>query len=159
MILSAIRYWLGENQRITRSDSRLACLTADLAASQHVLLGSHSLLALKLCGCAVADRVTASTTGLLLADGHAYHEEMIEAVLPGLVKRLPPLVSGEKHVGFVDPRAAELLGLPAHVGLTVFHGCGDAGATTLGSARIRPPTTCLASSHCTRVRFGRMSSL
>jgi sugar (pentulose or hexulose) kinase len=105
----------------------------DLAASEHILLGSHSLLALKLCGRAVGDRVTASTTGLLLAAGHAYHEEMIEAVLPDVVRLLPPLVSGEKQVGFVGSRAAEMLGLSAaQVPLPVFHGCGDAGATTLG---------------------------
>ena len=82
----------------------------------------------------MGDRVTASTTGLLLTDGHAYHEEMIEAVLPNVVRRLPPLVSGEKQVGFVGSRAAEMLGLSAApVPLPVFHGCGDAGATTLGT--------------------------
>lgn len=108
--------------------------TADLACSEHILLGAHSYLAMKLSGRAVCDRVTASTTGLLRADGSGYCNEMIDALLPEATRKLPPLVPGSDSVGALSAAAAAWLGLEdAACGqLQVFHGCGDAGATTLG---------------------------
>ena len=64
----------------------------DLASSDAILLGSHSFLALMLCGRAVGDRVTASTTGLLRADGTNYCNDIINEVLPPgdmVLMRLP----------------------------------------------------------------------
>ena len=61
--LSGLGFRLSALLSLMTEDLLLTLLTEDLAASDYVLLGSHSFLALKLCGVVVGDAVTASTTG------------------------------------------------------------------------------------------------
>jgi xylulokinase len=96
-----------------------------------LLLGAHDYLAWRLCGRAVTDLTTASTTGLLLLAENRWNLPL----LSGLGLRtdwLPELLPADAVAGPLTPEAARATGLPA--GLPVLHGAGDAATATLGSA-------------------------
>lgn len=79
----------------------------------------------------VTDQVTASTTGLLTGLNDGYCLELIRRFAPDCECKLPPLLPANVSAGQLVDDAAANLGLLS--GIPVFHGCGDAGATTLGA--------------------------
>ncbi|MCS7056826.1 MAG: FGGY family carbohydrate kinase [Thermoflexales bacterium] len=95
-----------------------------------LLVGAHDYIAAELCGERVTDLTTASTTGLFHLRENRWAVELLER-LNLRTDWLPRLDSAEVPVGQVRREAAELTGLPE--GLPVFHGVGDAAATTLGA--------------------------
>jgi len=106
-----------------------------LTDADAVLIGAHDYIVLKLCGEAVSDVVTASTTGLMNLADRAWATDIFSAIgLPKLP--LGRIVPGGTQVGELDGRIAALVGLPK--GLPVCHGPGDAGATTLGAGAGEP---------------------
>ncbi|MEF2070114.1 FGGY family carbohydrate kinase [Consotaella aegiceratis] len=100
------------------------------ARVRHILPGSKDYLAFRLTGAFATDPVCAATTGLMdmatriwspmLIDAFGFDPELLPAILPA-----------DAVVGPLLPAAAAALGLQA--GLPVINGCGDGGATTLGS--------------------------
>src|SRR5258708_1897705 len=103
--------------------------SASLAEADALLIGAHDYIVYKLCGEKVSDVVTASTTGLLNLEERAWARDQLEKLgLPNLP--LGKLTPGGAMVGQLSTRTAILLGLPK--GLPIYHGPGDAGATTLG---------------------------
>ncbi|GIV83124.1 MAG: xylulokinase [Candidatus Roseilinea sp.] len=95
-----------------------------------LLIGAHDYIAAKLCGERVTDATTASTTGLFHLQENRWATELLEA-LNLRTDWLPRLDLANKPVGRVSRTAAKLTDLPE--GLPVFHGVGDAAATTLGA--------------------------
>lgn len=99
-------------------------------AARALLLGAHDYLAWRLCGRAVTDLTTASTTGLLLLAENRWNLPLLQAL--GLrTDWLPELLPADEPAGTLLPEAARATGLPA--GLPVLHGAGDAATATLGS--------------------------
>jgi xylulokinase len=88
-----------------------------------------------LCGARCADYTTAATTGLLNLQRSAWAEELL-TFLDLRMDWLPRLSQGDEQVGQVSAQAALASGLPE--GLPVFHGLGDAAATTLGAGAGEP---------------------
>lgn len=133
-------------RRVTGNDQDASSLLAKLLwlktnapkvlkEADAILLGAHDYIVLKLCGEAVSDVVTASTTGLLNLSERTWARDLLEALgLPNLP--FGKLTPGGAVVGQLSARAASLLGLPK--GLPVCHGPGDAGATTLGAGAGEP---------------------
>lgn len=116
--LAAKLLWMSRNE------------AARYAGSERLLLGAHDHLAFRLCGRAVTDLTTASTTGLLDLGKGVWNLGLLGAL--GLrTDFLPEIAPSDAIVGSLSPEAAGRTGLPA--GLPVIHGCGDAGTTTLGS--------------------------
>lgn len=103
-----------------------------LIRSARLLLGAADVIALRLTGAAVSDTTTASTTGLLDITTRRTLDRAILAELGlGAIERLLPTPTpGGARAGVLTAEAAAALGLQA--GLPVYHGPGDAGATTLG---------------------------
>jgi xylulokinase len=94
------------------------------------LPGAKDYLALKLTGRAVTDPTCAATTGLMRLATRDWSDELIG--LHGIERvRLPLILPATDIVGGLTAAAATELGLPQ--GLPVINGCGDGGATTLGS--------------------------
>ncbi len=111
--------WLRENQpQLYRS-------------AEKALIGAHDTITLKLCGAAVSDYTTASTTGLFDFDRNDWAVNLLDE-LEIRHDWLPRLLPYRQPAGWVSPAAAEESGLPA--GLPVYHGMGDAAATTIGAA-------------------------
>ncbi len=103
-----------------------------VAAARWLLPGAKDALALHLTGRAVTDPVTATTTGLMDLAGRSWSEALVAAL--GLPRaKLPEILPAGAVVGHVTPAAAADLGLAAGMPIPVINGCGDAGATTLGS--------------------------
>ena len=110
---------------------------AALHATTGVLLGAADFVAHALTAerCAVTDRTTASTCGLVAPCGERWADNLVAAV--GLdPELLPALGEPGVPVGTVAP------GLPAPLdaleGLPVFHAGGDVATCTMGSVGIRP---------------------
>ncbi|HET7716388.1 MAG TPA: FGGY family carbohydrate kinase [Bauldia sp.] len=96
------------------------------------LPGAKDALLLRLTGRAVTDPVTAATTGLMDLRNRAWSPVLIEA-LSAPPDRLPAILPAAAIVGEVTPEAAADLGFSGLSAIPVINGCGDAGATTLGS--------------------------
>lgn len=98
-----------------------------------IFLGAPDFIAYHLTGAAVTDSTTASTTGLMDLDLRHYHQRAAfdHLGLGQYASMLPPIASGGAKIGVLRQETAQLLGLKA--GLPVYHGPGDAGATTLGA--------------------------
>jgi xylulokinase len=103
-----------------------------LAHSAHLLVGAADFVALKLTGTPVVDTTTASTTGLLDINTRTWlgHDLLSTLGLERIYPQLPPVRPGGSLVGTLRPDRAAQLGL--REGIPVYHGPGDAGATTLG---------------------------
>ncbi len=102
------------------------------AEAAFFLPGAKDALALRLTGRAVTDAVTATTTGLMQLAGRQWSEP-VAAALGIPIRKLPEILPATSVIGSVLPHAAADLGLePGHEALVV-NGCGDVGATTLGS--------------------------
>jgi len=96
------------------------------------LPGAKDAVALRLTGRAVTDPVTATATGLMEIVGRRWSEPLLSAF--GVLRsRLPEIVPANAVIGPVLPDSARDLGLDPAAGIIVVNGCGDAGATTLGS--------------------------
>jgi len=104
-----------------------------LANSAYLLFGSADYIALKMSGTAATDSTTASTTGLLDLTTRAILDSAhLNALGLGDLARLMPSVhAGGAQVGMLSSAAAQALHLK--VGIPVYHGPGDAGATTFGA--------------------------
>lgn len=96
------------------------------------LPGAKDFIALRLTGRAVTDPVTATTTGLMDIVGRRWSEPLL-AAFGVAIDRLPEILPAGAVLGPVLPEAAAALGLDPSAGIVVVNGCGDAGATTLGS--------------------------
>ncbi len=104
-----------------------------LTQSALLLTGAADTIALNLTGLPVTDTTTDSTTGLLDINTRAMLPPDIFAAL-GLAdvpRLLPPVKPGGALVGALSADMAQRLGLKP--GIPVYHGPGDAGATTLGA--------------------------
>jgi xylulokinase len=101
------------------------------ASAQKILIGAHDYITYRLCGTAVTDYTTASTTGLF----DLSRNQWAESLMTRLALRcdwLPDLLPYEQPAGRVSAFAAKATGLTE--GLPVFHGIGDAAAATIGAA-------------------------
>ncbi|MDQ3558691.1 MAG: FGGY family carbohydrate kinase [Pseudomonadota bacterium] len=96
------------------------------------LPGAKDFVALRLTGRAVTDPVTASTTGLMDMARRRWSETLATALGVPL-RALPEILPTGAVIGPVLPDAASDLGLDSSADILVVNGCGDAGATTLGS--------------------------
>ncbi len=106
---------------------------AALASARCLLFGAADFIAFKLTGIAIADTTSASSTGLMNLTSRTPLEKTILAQI-GLgeyIRLLPALSNGGAQIGKLTASAAHDLSLSA--GVTVHHGPGDAGATTLGA--------------------------
>jgi len=137
-----IRELTGNDQDAGSLLAKLAWLQAHepaaLEASRWLLLGAADFVALKMTGAATTDTTTASTTGLMnLATRTALDDSVFAALeLRDCARLVPPITPGGHRVGALTSAAAETLGLPA--GIPVYHGPGDAGATTIGAGSGEP---------------------
>lgn len=96
------------------------------------LPGAKDALALRLTGRAVTDPVTATTTGLMDLRRRQWSDVLIDTVgIPA--SRMPEILPAGATIGAVSAAAAADLGLDASTPIAVINGCGDAGATTVGS--------------------------
>ena len=96
------------------------------------LPGAKDALALRLTGRAATDPVTATTTGLMDLAGRRW-STALAGLLAVPMEKLPEILPAGALIGEVRPEAAADLGLPSASPIPVVNGCGDAGATTLGS--------------------------
>lgn len=98
-----------------------------------LLLGAADFIAYHMTGKFVADTTTASTTGLMnINTRQPLPKEVFAALsIPNAAEMLPNFTAGGTHIGNLNSHAAKTLGLK--VGMPVYHGPGDAGATTLGA--------------------------
>jgi xylulokinase len=95
-----------------------------------ILPGAKDFIAHRLTGRFVTDPVTATTTGLMDIRQRQWSRTLTE--LAGLREELLPVIEpASAIIGSLTAAAASALGLTA--GLPIINGCGDAGATTLGS--------------------------
>lgn len=99
------------------------------ARACYFLPGAKDAVALRLTGQAVTDPVTAATTGLMDLATREWSATLI-AALGVPAEKLPAIRPAGEIVGTVTAEAAEI-GIAA--GTPVVNGCGDGGATTLGS--------------------------
>ena len=95
-----------------------------------IMAGTKDDLLFRMTGRAVTDPVTASTTGLMNIVTRDWSVEMMDHF--GLQRDLlPEILDPSALVGTLRADAANHLGLRS--GIPVMNGCGDAGASTLGS--------------------------
>ncbi len=102
------------------------------ARARWFLPGAKDALALHLTGRAVTDPVTATTTGLMDLRRRQWSESLL-AVLGIPAGKLPEILPAGALIGTVAMAAAADLGLDVSTPIPVINGCGDAGATTVGS--------------------------
>jgi len=96
------------------------------------LPGAKDALALHLTGRAVTDPVTATTTGLMDLHRRQWSAVLLAAIgIPA--SALPEILPAGAIIGTVTAAAAAELHLDASTPIPVINGCGDAGATTVGS--------------------------
>ncbi|MHB8630052.1 MAG: xylulokinase [Aggregatilineales bacterium] len=109
-----------------------------LPASATLLFGAADYIALKLTGAATTDTTTASTTGLLDLTRRVLltPDLLAEMQLADIIPLLPDVHHGGAHIGTLTVHAANVLKLPR--GIPVYHGPGDAGATTFGAGSGEP---------------------
>lgn len=95
-----------------------------------VMAGSKDDLLYRMTGRAVTDAVTASTTGFMDISRRDWSEDMLS--LFGIKRdMLPEILEAGALVGALKPEAARHLGLNS--GIPVMNGCGDVGASMIGS--------------------------
>jgi len=95
-----------------------------------IMAGTKDDLLYRMTGRAVTDAVTGSTTGLMNIVSRDWSDEMLDRF--GLQRELlPEILDPSALVGALRAEAASHLGLRS--GIPVMNGCGDAGASTLGS--------------------------
>lgn len=101
------------------------------AEGSHLLLGAADVIVFSLTGTAVTDTTTASTTGLMNLDTRQpLDPELFEEIgIGNALKLLAPIKPGGSQVGTI--RKGFMVG-GLREGIPVYHGPGDAGATTLG---------------------------
>jgi xylulokinase len=104
-----------------------------LERARYLLLGAADFVALKMTGKAVTDATTASTTGLMdIGTRSPLDQAVLDEMGIGETRHLlPPITEGGAKVGVLTDAAAGALGIAS--GIPVYHGPGDAGATTLGA--------------------------
>ena len=102
------------------------------AAAEFFLPGAKDAVAMRLTGRAVTDPVTATTTGLMDLARRSWSMRIRQALALDAAK-LPKILPAGSVIGEVQPSAARELGLPTDAPIPVINGCGDVGATTLGS--------------------------
>jgi xylulokinase len=102
------------------------------AQAASFLPGAKDAIAGRLTGRAVTDAVTATTTGLMDLKRRAWHDGLT-GVLGIEHTRLPAIDPCGAVIGTIVPDAASDLGLDGVDPAIVINGCGDAGATTVGS--------------------------
>lgn len=105
------------------------------ARTRTVLLGAHDYATWRACGKKVTDPTNASTTGLFDLAQRQWATDLLQALSMD-ADLLPQIVSPQEIVGTINPDAAAHLGVDP--GTPVFHGCGDAGATTVGAGAGEP---------------------
>ncbi len=94
------------------------------------LMGAHDYICWRLTGAFVTDYTNASTTQLLDFDKNSWNSGLADFI--GIsTERFPVLQGADEPAGKVSAEASGLTGLPA--GLTVLHGAGDAGSSTIGA--------------------------
>jgi xylulokinase len=98
--------------------------------SARFLVGAKDALALRMTGRAATDPTTASTTGLMDMARRDWSPELCE-IFDVATATLPEILPAEATIGTLGAGAAAALGL--REGIPVLNGCGDAGATTVGS--------------------------
>lgn len=102
------------------------------ARARWFLPGAKDALALHLTGRAATDPVTATTTGLMDLRRRQWSAGLL-AVLGISPGKLPEILPAGATIGTVTTAAAAELGLDVSTPIPVVNGCGDAGATTVGS--------------------------
>lgn len=112
------RLWLAESAPET------------LARARWLLLSPKDHLILRMTGRAVTDPTTATTSGMMDLATRRWSTALLD-VLDVDPRQLPELLPADAVVGALRSEPAAELGL--RPGLPVVNGCGDAGATTLGS--------------------------
>ena len=103
-----------------------------LARADFLLPGAKDALALRLTGRAVTDAVTATTTGLMDLASRRW-SAALATLLSVPMTKLPEILPAGAVIGEVRPGSAAYLGLPSASPIPVVNGCGDVGATTVGS--------------------------
>jgi xylulokinase len=99
------------------------------ARARYFFPGAKDAVALRLTGEAVTDPVTAATTGLMDLAARDWSAPLIDTLgVPA--EKLPAIRPAGEIIGTVTAAAAEI-GIAT--GTPVVNGCGDGGATTLGS--------------------------
>ncbi len=109
-----------------------------LSNSAHLLLGAADYVAFRLSGVAATDSTTASTTGLFDLNTRAMLTADVLNILElsHIARLMPAVHAGGAQVGTLKADAARVLGLNA--GIPIYHGPGDAGATTFGAGAGEP---------------------
>jgi xylulokinase len=110
--------WLRENE------------PARYRSAHGFLPGAKDFLALKMTGVAATDAVCAATTGLMDLTTRDWSVKLLE-YFDVERKKLPEILPANEIIGVLGEESAGELGLEA--GIPIINGCGDAGATTLGS--------------------------
>lgn len=127
----------GNDQEASSLLAKLLWLTRhevhSLENSAHLLMGGADYIALKLTGVALSDTTTASTTGLVnIETGRAHKRAFFDEAGLGVIERLLPSIRpGGQLVNELRTEAGAALGVCPCI--PVYHGPGDAGATTLGA--------------------------
>jgi xylulokinase len=98
--------------------------------SSRFLVGAKDALALRMTGRAATDPTTASTAGLMDMARRRWSPELCE-IFDVATAHLPEILPGGAIIGTLGAEAAAALGL--REGTPILNGCGDAGATTVGS--------------------------
>ena len=97
-----------------------------------LLPGAKDVIAMRLTGGAVTDPATATTTGLMNLGERSWSRPVAEALdIP--LRMMPEILPANAIIGPVSPAVVADLGLASDREILVVNGCGDAGATTLGS--------------------------
>jgi len=106
----------------------------DLYDRMRWVLLPHDYLNYWLTGEAVMEYGDASGTGLLDVRRRVWQEDLIRAVDPGLLDRLPPLIEPDARAGRLSARASKLTGLKE--GIPVSCGGGDNMMGALGTGTV-----------------------
>ncbi|MGB3024219.1 xylulokinase [Paradevosia shaoguanensis] len=104
------------------------------AAAARFLPGSKDFVAYRLTGKYVTDPTCAATTGLMDLAARDWSDDLL-TLFEIERARLPVILPAATVIGTLSEEAAELLHLDP--GIPVINGCGDGGATTVGSGADR----------------------
>jgi xylulokinase len=109
-----------------------------LTSSAYLLFGAADYVAFRLSGMPTTDSTTASTTGLFDLNTRAMlsSDQLNRLGLGHILPLLPSVHAGGAQVGTLSTELAKLLGLKS--GIPIYHGPGDAGATTFGAGAGEP---------------------
>ncbi|MBI1280632.1 MAG: hypothetical protein GC179_21085 [Anaerolineaceae bacterium] len=135
--IDRLRQLTGNNQGADSLLAKLLWLTRHepetLDKSDKLLIGAADYLAYKMTGQSVTDTTTASTTGLFnIQTRQALAQDVLTEMGLAHINRLFPVIqTGGTKAGSLRAEVSRELGLKDNI--PVFHGPGDAGATTLGA--------------------------